>query len=107
MTTTWLSVIIPLLYLLFTGFVFASELYTLIYDRGNSEMAGLGSYLLTMPSSFLIEWIAKLLFAVKGYGDSDAVFTVILGLSIILNTALVYLVMSVLINLGQRITGNN
>jgi hypothetical protein len=106
MKTTWLCEIIPLLYFLFTGFVFASELYTLIYDRGNSEMAGLGSYLLTTPSSFLIEWIANLLFAVK-IGTSDTAFTVILGLSVILNTALLYLIMIVLLGLGQRITGNN
>jgi len=44
MKISWLSFFLPFLYMLLAGFVIASELYKRIYDRGNSEMAGLGSY---------------------------------------------------------------
>jgi hypothetical protein len=47
---TWIKIVFPLLYLLVAGFVFAGELYTRISDRGNSEMSGLGTYLLTPPA---------------------------------------------------------
>lgn len=103
MKISWLSFFLPFLYILLAGFVIASELYKRIYDRGNSEMAGLGSYLLTMPSSSLIDRIADSIFGVK-IGDSDTSFTVILVLSAILNAILIYLVMLIILGLARRVS---
>ena len=64
-------------------------------------MTGLVTYLLTMPSSSLIEWIAETIFGVK-IGGSDVLFTVILVLSVILNAVFVYLILMVLLTLARR-----
>ena len=83
--------IIPGLYLIVFGSGFAWELYVRIFDRGNAEMAGLGTYLLTMPSSLLVEWV----FGSMGFsiGHSDSSFVAVLGLSLLLNACLLYFVL--------------
>ena len=47
--------IITGIYLIVVGFGFVWELYVRVFDRGNSELAGLGTYLFTMPSRLLVE----------------------------------------------------
>ena len=91
-----------MIYFALAGIVFASELYTRIYDRGNSEMAGLVTFLLTMPSSYLIDWLSNSLFGVAA-GSSDTAFVFILGLSIILNSTLIYIIVSILYNLVRSV----
>ena len=88
-------IILTSLYLLFVGFVFAYELYIRLYDTGNSEMAGLVTYVLTMPSSWLVDSVSKSLFGMV-IGGSNAAFIFILGGSAILNAALIFLILSVL-----------
>ena len=65
-------------------------------------MAGLGTYLITMPSSSLVNWVSESLFGVTKIGDTDTTFAVMLGLSVILNTVLIYLITIVLISLARR-----
>ena len=86
------------IYLSFTGIIFAFELYTRLYDRGNSEMAGLGIFLLTSPSSYLIDWLSNSLFGVQ-VGSSDTAFIMILSFSVVLNSTLIYMIVSFLYNL--------
>jgi hypothetical protein len=89
------------IYLLLVGIVFASEFHTRVFDRGNSEMAGMVTYLLTMPSSILVDWLAKTLFGV-GVGDTDLSFTLILSFSALLNAVLIFLLISLLAALARR-----
>lgn len=96
------SIIITGIYFAFAGFFFASELYTRLYDRGNSEMAGLVTFLLTTPSSFLIDWLSNSLFGIA-VGSSDTGFVSILGLSLLLNSAVIYLIISILYNLLRAV----
>lgn len=77
----WIKILVPLLYFLLAGFVFAGELYTRIYDRGNSEMSGLGTYLLTMPASSMVNWLFLNFGGLEKIGGSDVSFIIVLGLS--------------------------
>ena len=88
-----LSLIISALYLLFVGCVIASDLYTRVYNTGNSEMAGLASYLFTLPSSALIDWISTTVFRVE-VGSSNAAFVTVFGFSAILNAVVIYLILN-------------
>lgn len=101
MTNNRISFIVAFLYLFLAGAIFASELYKRIYDRGNSEMAGLATYLLTMPSSSIIDRIAESVFGIKN-GGSDAGFIIIAALSAIMNSIFVYLIIMALLGLLRR-----
>lgn len=90
------------IYLLLVGIVFAAEFHTRVSDRGNSEMAGLATYLLTMPSSILVDWLSKTMFGVN-VGDTDLAFTLVLGFSALLNAILIFLLISLLAALARRI----
>lgn len=94
------GIVITGIYFSFVGLVFACELYTCFFDRGNSEMAGLGTFLLTSPSSFIIDWLSNYLFGTP-VGSSDTAFVSILGLSLLLNSALIYLIISILYHLTR------
>jgi hypothetical protein len=90
-----MSVIFTVVYLLFVGFFFANELYVRLYDRGNSEMAGLVTYFLTLPSSWLIDSVSKSLFGMD-VGSSDTSFIFILGSSAVLNATIILLILRIL-----------
>jgi hypothetical protein len=96
-----LSIIFAALYLLFFGIFFASELYTRIYDTGNSAMAGLVSYFLTMPSSLLIDWISVNVFGAK-IGNSNVAFVLFFVLSAILNATIIYFIVKLLVSLARK-----
>ena len=69
----------------------AYELSIRIFDRGNSEFAGMLSVALTLPASLVLIWIGKAAFGVN-VGHSDVSFVVILGLSALANACIVWLV---------------
>lgn len=92
MSNARLSLMFASIYLLLVAIIFASELHLRIFDRGNSAMAGLFTYMATTPSSFLIDSIAETVFGIK-IGGSDAAFIIIFILSGILNAIFVYFVM--------------
>jgi hypothetical protein len=69
------------------------ELSIRIYDRGNSEFAGMLSVALTLPLSLLLIWLGHAVFGVKP-GDSDALFFVIL--SVFANVCIVWMCFRVL-----------
>ena len=71
----------------------AYELSIRIYDRGNSEFAGMLSTLITMPSSLLMIYLTPTAFGVR-VGDSDATFVVILGLAALLNACVLFLLLN-------------
>ena len=101
MIKTPISMILAISYLLFCTIIIASELYTRIYDTGNSEMAGLASYLFTMPSSLLVDRLSESVFGIK-VGASTISFVFVLGISAILNALLLYLVLHLILSLTQR-----
>ena len=65
-------------------------------------MSGLGTYLLTMPASALVDWLFLTFGGVEEIGSSDASFIAVLGLSVILNTILVYLITLILFAVARR-----
>jgi hypothetical protein len=71
------------------------ELSIRLYDRGNSEFAGMLSMALTMPASLLMVLLGKATVGVN-VGDSDASFVVILGLSALANAYLLWLIAAIL-----------
>ncbi|MDI1243587.1 MAG: hypothetical protein PSX80_16880 [bacterium] len=56
----------------------AHETYLRIYDRGNSEMAGVGTFIFTLPSSLAVDRLLNLV-TEKPIGSSDATFVLVLG----------------------------
>ena len=91
MTTKKLSTILIGCYLLLAASAVAYELSIRIFDRGNSEFAGMLSVALTLPASLVLIWIGKAAFGVN-VGDSDGSFVAILGLSALANACIVWLV---------------
>ncbi len=91
MTTKKLSTILIGCYLLLAASAVAYELSIRIFDRGNSEFAGMLSVVLTLPASLVLIWIGKAAFGVN-VGDSDGSFVAILGLSALANACIVWLV---------------
>lgn len=96
-----LSMIIAIGYFLFCSIVIANELYTRVYDTGNSEMAGLASYLFTMPSSMFIDWLCESILGIK-IGSSNVSFVFTLGVSASLNSLILYLILHLFFGLLRR-----
>ena len=84
--------ITSLSYSLIASVVALSEVHTRIFDRGNSEMAGLATYLVTLPSSATVDVIMET--AGSPIGSSDTAFMLYCGLSVLINSGLVFLVAS-------------
>ena len=91
MITKKLGTILTGCYLALAASAVAYELSIRIFDRGNSEFAGMLSVALTLPASLVLIWIGKAAFGVN-VGDSDVSFVAILGLSAIANACIVWLV---------------
>ena len=91
MITKKLGAILTGCYLALAVSAVAYELSIRIYDRGNSEFAGMLSVALTLPASLLLISIGKTAFGVN-VGDSDASFIAILGLSALANACIVWMI---------------
>jgi hypothetical protein len=75
-------------YLALAGAAIAYELGIRIFDRGNSEFAGMLSVLVTLPASALVI-AAGGAFGMR-MGDSDVVFVAMLALAAGVNAAIVW-----------------
>jgi len=78
-------------YMALAGVAIAYELSIRIYDTGNSEFAGMLSFLLTLPASLIVSFIASRGFGTR-VGDSNTTFVVILGLAALVNACGIYAV---------------
>ena len=76
-------------YLALAAICIGYELSIRLFDRGNSEFAGMLSFALTLPSALAIALFAGLIFGVR-VGDSDATFVVILGLAALANAGIIF-----------------
>ena len=97
MTRKTLSV----LYLVLALVAVAYELSIRVFDRGNSEFAGMLSTVVTVPSSLALIGIGKTVFGVNP-GDSDVAFVVILGLSALANAGFLWMILAWLSRLRER-----
>jgi hypothetical protein len=70
----------------------AYELSIRVFDRGNSEFAGMLSTVVTLPSSLATIAIGKTAFGVNP-GDSDFAFVTILGLSALANAGILWMIL--------------
>ena len=95
MRTSKLGTVLAVSYLVLSGLSIAYELSIRIYDRGNSEFAGMLSIALTLPTGVLLAWLADSGLGVK-VGDSDASFVLILGLAALANACAIYVIVSLL-----------
>jgi hypothetical protein len=84
------AAIIAGVYLFIAAAAIAYELSIRLFDRGNSEFAGMLSFGLTLPSSVAIAAISSKGLGVR-VGDSDTTFVVILLLAAVMNTAIIFL----------------
>jgi hypothetical protein len=66
------------------------ELSVRLYNRGNSEFAGMLSFALTLPSSIVMAFASAAIAGIR-VGDSDTAFVAILTLSAAVNTAVIFL----------------
>ena len=76
-------------YLALAALSIGYELSIRIFDRGNSEFAGMLSMALTLPTVLAAISIAGRTFGVRP-GDSDTAFVVILGLAALVNAAAIF-----------------
>ena len=76
-------------YLALAALCIGYELSIRLFDRGNSEFAGMLSFALTLPGVLAIVSVAGLVFGVR-VGDSDSSFVVILGLGALVNAAAIF-----------------
>jgi hypothetical protein len=83
------AAIIAGVYLLIAAAAIAYELSIRLYDRGNSEFAGMLSFGLTLPSSVAIATVSSRMAGIK-VGDSDTAFVVILALAAIVNAVMIF-----------------
>ncbi len=83
------GIIVTGCYLALAGVAIAYELSIRIYDTGDSEFAGMLSFLLTLPASLIVSFIASRGFGAKA-GDSNTTFVVILGLAALVNACGIY-----------------
>ena len=95
MTTRKLGTILTGCYLVLAASAVAYELSIRIYDRGNSEFAGMLSMAVTLPASLVLVWMGKAGFGVN-VGDSDVSFVVILGLSALANACVIWMILVML-----------
>jgi len=79
----------------------AYELSIRIFNRGNSEFAGMLSTAVTVPSSLALIAIGKTAFGVNP-GDSDFAFVTILGLSALANAGILWMILGGLSRLRER-----
>ena len=86
-----LGIIVAGSYLALAALSIGYELSIRIFDRGNSEFAGMFSSLLTLPTVLAAIWIADRVCGVK-VGGSDTAFVVILGLAALANAAIIFLI---------------
>jgi hypothetical protein len=77
------------LYLVLTAACIAYELSIRLYNRGNSEFAGMLSALVTLPSSLVMFALTPRIFGVR-VGDSDTAFVTILGAAALLNASVLF-----------------
>jgi hypothetical protein len=82
-------------YLLLAGAAVVYELSIRLFDRGNSEFAGMVSVALTLPMSLVLIGLSKAVIGVN-VGDSDAAFVAILGLSALTNACILWVVVRAL-----------
>lgn len=80
-------------YLVLATLSICYELSIRVFDTGNSEFAGMLSFVITLPSSLVVQWIAAALFGAKA-GDSHVTFVVILGLAALLNASIIHIIVS-------------
>jgi len=66
------GIIVTGCYLALAGVAIAYELSIRIYDTGNSEFAGMLSFLLTLPASLIVSFIAG-----RGFGTSGSLLRVV------------------------------
>jgi hypothetical protein len=78
-------------YLALAALCIGYELSIRLFDRGNSEFAGMLSMALTLPGVLAAISIAGAGFGVRP-GDSDTAFVVILGLGALVNAAAIFAV---------------
>ena len=90
MITKKLGAILTGRYVVVAGSTVSYELSVRLFNRGNSEFAGMLSVALTLPASLLLIWIGKTAFSANP-GDSDLSFVVILGLSALVNACIVWI----------------
>jgi hypothetical protein len=83
------AIIVAGVYLLIAAAAIAYELSIRLYDRGNSEFAGMLSFGLTLPSSIAIASISSRVAGIK-VGDSDTAFVVILALAALVNAVMIF-----------------
>ena len=95
MITRKLRTVLAGCYLVLAASAVAYELSIRIYDRGNSEFAGMLSMAVTLPASLLLVLMSKSVFGVN-VGDSDASFLVILGLSVLVNACILWMILALL-----------
>ena len=95
MITRKLGTILSGCYLVLAVSAVAYELSIRIYDRGNSEFAGMLSMAVTLPASLLLVLMGKAAFSVN-VGDSDVSFLVILGLSALTNACVIWMILVIL-----------
>ena len=76
-------------YLALAALTIGYELSIRVFDRGNSEFAGMLSFALTLPGVLAVVSAAGLVFGVR-VGDSDISFVVILGLGALVNAAAIF-----------------
>ena len=95
MITRKLATIVTSCYLVLAASAVAYELSIRIFDRGNSEFAGMLSMAVTLPSSLLLVLMGKSVFGVN-VGDSDVSFLVILGLSVLVNACIIWMILVML-----------
>ena len=95
MITRKLATILTGCYLALAASAVAYELSIRIYDRGNSEFAGMLSMAVTLPASLLLVLMGKAAFSVN-VGDSDLSFFVILGLSALANACVIWMILVML-----------
>lgn len=69
----------------------AYELSIRIYDRGNSEFAGMLSFAFTLPSSIAVAFLSNRIAGVR-VGDSDAAFVVLLVIAAVVNAFLLFVI---------------
>jgi ABC-type glycerol-3-phosphate transport system permease component len=79
------------IYFLLAASLIAYELSIRLYDRGNSEFAGMLSFGMTLPSSIAVAGLSSKVAGVK-VGDSDTAFVVILLIAAIVNAFCLYAV---------------
>lgn len=91
MITNKLARILTGCYVLLAASAVAYELSIRIFDRGNSEFAGMLSAVLTFPASLILIGIGNEVFGVN-VGDSDASFVVILGFSVLTNACIAWII---------------